>query len=469
MPVAEGDVVVGLRGSYRIETRHGEGSFGVTYHAKDTASGADVIVKELRVEKLDDWKALELFEREGEVLATLSHPNIPAFRDFFAHGAPEPLPVSAMSTYAGTVHLSLVLVQQFITGSTLQQRVDLGQRLSSSEGMAVLRSLLGALHYLHERTPPLVHRDIKPGNVILTPEGQPFLVDFGAIQNRLTGPGSSGSTIVGTVGYMPLEQIRGDARPASDLYALGITMVVALSATPLEGMPFDDAAGKIATKRALPHDVPHLLQDTLDSMIAPLLGQRVQSAAEVLSRLDAPLPQAAIEPDVPAARVPDARGWVYAVFAIAMAVLVGGVVFGLTSRSAGTSVATPQAASPPSPPPPGASPFAAGQTWSGTYICAQGSTSLVLHIVAASPGRVDAIFEFNYLPKHVHGSNKASGRFDPTTREFDLLPGTWIEQPVNYVTVTLRGRITEDGRTYAGTIEGPSCTTFSVNLDGAGL
>jgi serine/threonine protein kinase len=460
MPVAEGDVVVGLRGRYRIESRHGEGSFGVTYRARDAASGAEVIVKELRVEKLDDWKALELFEREGEVLATLSHPNIPAFRDFFAHGAPAPLPVSAMSTYDGPAHLSLVLVQQFITGSTLQQRVDLGQRLSASEGLGVLRALLGALHYLHERTPPLVHRDIKPGNVILTPEGRPFLVDFGAIQNRLTGPGATGSTIVGTVGYMPLEQIRGDARPASDLYALGVTMVVALSATPLEGVPFDDAAGKIATERALPRDVPQLLRHALDSMIAPLLGQRARSAAEVLSRLDSMPSQDAIEPGTPAT-FPSARRWVYAVLAIAMAVLLGGVVVGLTARAPATSVITPRAA-----PPPGGLPFAAGQTWSGTYICAQGSTSLVLHIVATSQRHVDAIFEFNYLPKHVHGSNKASGTFDPTTREFDLLPGTWIEQPVNYVTVILHGRVTEDGRTYSGTISGPSCTTFSVNRDG---
>jgi hypothetical protein len=256
---------------------------------------------------------------------------------------------------------------------------------------------------------------------------------------------------------MPLEQIRGDARPASDLYALGVTMVVALSATPLESMAFDDAAGKIATKRALPRDVPEVLHETLDSMIAPLLGQRVQSAAEVLSRLDAPARRAEIDTGMPPASGPPARGWVYAVFALAMAVLAGGVVLGLTARSP----STPQAA-----PPASASPFAAGQTWSGTYICAQGSTSLILHIVAVSPGRIDAIFDFNYLPKHVHGSNKASGRFDPTTREFDLLPGTWIDQPRNYVTVTMRGRVTEDGRTYAGRIEGPSCTTFSVNLDG---
>src|SRR5271155_869444 len=98
MAFVPGVVVAGLRGSYRIEAVHGQGSFGVTYRARDASSGARVIVKELRVEKLEDWKALELFEREGRVLSSLSHPNIPAFRDFFAHGGPAPLPVSAMAT-----------------------------------------------------------------------------------------------------------------------------------------------------------------------------------------------------------------------------------------------------------------------------------------------------------------------------------------------------------------------------------
>src|SRR5271155_4908136 len=100
MAIVPGVVVAGLRGSYRIEALHGQGSFGVTYRARDESSGAPVIVKELRVEKLDDWKALELFEREGRVLASLSHPNIPAFCDFFAHGGPIPLPVTAMTTHA---------------------------------------------------------------------------------------------------------------------------------------------------------------------------------------------------------------------------------------------------------------------------------------------------------------------------------------------------------------------------------
>jgi serine/threonine protein kinase len=296
MPIAPSDTVTGLRGTYRIEAKHGEGSFGITYRATDAATGDTLIVKELRIEKLHDWKALELFEREGEVLSTLSHPNIPAFRDFFAHGGPSALPVSVLRTDDAPRHLSLVLVQEFIEGVTLEQRIRLGQRMEPRDGERVLRELLGALHYLHERTPPLVHRDIKPGNVIVTPDGRPYLVDFGAIQNRLRTPEETGSTIVGTVGYMPLEQLRGDARPASDLYALGVTMVVALAGRPLADLPFDDSAGRIATKAALPHDTPEALRHAIDSMIAPLLGQRAKSAREVAAKLETPRPAAGRPP-----------------------------------------------------------------------------------------------------------------------------------------------------------------------------
>lgn len=116
MALEAGQTVAGLQGTYRIEAKHGQGSFGITYRARAESDGGRVIVKELRIEKLDDWKALEMFEREGRVLSSLSHPNIPAFRDFFAHGGPSPLPVGALSTYAGPEHLSLVLVQQFIEG-----------------------------------------------------------------------------------------------------------------------------------------------------------------------------------------------------------------------------------------------------------------------------------------------------------------------------------------------------------------
>jgi hypothetical protein len=181
-----------------------------------------------------------------------------------------------------------VLVQQFIEGTTVQQRLDRGQPLRPDDARRVLRELLGALRHLHEHDPPLVHRDIKPGNVILTPDDQPYLVDFGAVQNRLRGADAAGSTIVGTLGYMPLEQLRGQAVPASDLYALGMTIVVALAGQAPEQLPIDESSGKVAIDRVLPAATPKQLRDALDAMIEVLAGHRVHSATEALARLDAP-------------------------------------------------------------------------------------------------------------------------------------------------------------------------------------
>jgi serine/threonine protein kinase len=623
-----GELVTGLESVYRIETRHGQGSFGVTYRARDEAGGGPVIVKELRIEKLDDWKALELFEREGQVLASLSHPNIPGFRDFFAHGGPVPLAVGAMSTYRGPDHLSLVLVQEFIPGATLQQRVDQGQRLAPAEAVTILRALLGALCHLHERSPPLVHRDIKPGNIILTPEGRPYLVDFGAIQNQLRSLDSVGSTIVGTVGYMPLEQIRGDARPASDLYALGVTLVVSIAGRALQDLPFDDATGKIALRHALPNDTPKALLEALDSMVAPLLGQRAQSAREVMARFNemharaastpaeeqiapqpakertAPkhahartAPKQAYQPlysptdsgpdsdDLERSKRPQRTGpgmlarmvdnfggmigfgcFLLGIVGVPLLFLVlfvtrqslldgskdqfskryvcpldrvqstprpdinvvgfeypkqspprdiaadparvavwqanqpkprdtGDEIFevqgcgqhllwachrGKSSISCSYERDLAQSASKPDkipPPPPatnpkssvaGASsnavPFASGQTWSGTYVCAQGSTSLLLHIIGVDHAHVEARFEFDYQPKNIHGEFRSRGDYDPAKRGIDLVPSGWLDQPRGYVMVGMRGLVLADGRTFSGTIEGPSCTTFSVHL-----
>jgi serine/threonine protein kinase len=283
--LSPGDVVRGLRGVYRVEAVHGQGSFGVTYRAVHTGSNERVILKELRVEKLSDWKALELFQREGEVLRTLSHPHIPAFRDFFAHGADEPLPFSALGTYEGPHVLSLVLVQELIAGGTLEARLR-DRPLEPAEAERILLHLLDALRHLHEHAPPLIHRDVKPGNIILTPDGRPYLVDFGAIQTRIHSAGSVGSTIVGTLGYMPLEQIRGDARTGSDLYALGMTMVVALSGTAVEALPFDDSTGKVALERALPDGVSPRLREAIGSMVEPMVGRRAHSATEVVALLE---------------------------------------------------------------------------------------------------------------------------------------------------------------------------------------
>ncbi len=303
MALSVGGSIDGLRGTYFVDSRYREGAFGVTYRGRDLSGGA-VILKELRFERLHDWKALELFEREGEVLATLSHPSIPEFRDLFVLMDGTAMPVSAAMSYAGPDPMSFVLVQRFIEGASLQQRLERGELLGPGDAERALRELLGALSYLHERSPPLVHRDIKPGNVILTPDGRSYLVDFGAVQNRLREADSVGSTVVGTLGYMPLEQLRGQASPRSDLYALGMTMVVALTGRPPEQLQVDESSGKVVLDGVLPQGASRGLRDTLDGMLEVLASQRVHSAAEALARLDAVTSPPAMNPyavqDVPA-------------------------------------------------------------------------------------------------------------------------------------------------------------------------
>ncbi|MEZ0368659.1 MAG: serine/threonine protein kinase, partial [Candidatus Sericytochromatia bacterium] len=114
-------------------------------------------------------------------------------------------------------------------GQTLKEAVEAGKRFDENEMVTIAEDLLDVLDYLHHFSPPVIHRDIKPGNVILDPQGQAHLVDFGAVTDTLLHQEGGGSTIVGTFGYMPPEQLDGRAVPGSDLFGLGATLIFALS------------------------------------------------------------------------------------------------------------------------------------------------------------------------------------------------------------------------------------------------
>ncbi|MCS6898259.1 MAG: protein kinase [Myxococcales bacterium] len=286
MELREGQVIEGLRGRFQIRRRCGEGGFGLTFEGVDAQERA-VAIKQLRFEKLRDWKALELFEREGRVLEQLSHPNIPAYIDFFVHDGHRPLPPSQAAAAVSPV--SWFLVQQFVQGPSLQQVMDGHRRLDGSQLTTILDSLLSTLDYLHQLNPPVIHRDINPKNIVLSPDGRPFLVDFGAIQDRLRFENQQGSTSVGTLGYMPLEQLRGVARPSSDLYALGMTILALASGRCPAEMPVDESTGKVVIEQVAP-ELPPQLRAVLDRMIEPIVGQRIASAAEALRLLREPVP-----------------------------------------------------------------------------------------------------------------------------------------------------------------------------------
>ena len=104
-----------------------------------------------------------------------------------------------------------------------------GWRGTETEVRDIASQLLEILQYLHQQSPPLIHRDLKPHNIIRNDDGRVFLVDFGAVQDVYRNTLLKGSTVAGTFGYMAPEQFRGAAVPASDLYGLGATILYLLT------------------------------------------------------------------------------------------------------------------------------------------------------------------------------------------------------------------------------------------------
>lgn len=260
-------------GRFRVEETLGETVSSTTRRAVDRESGRPVVVKSLRVGPGVDPKAVELLRREARVLANLSHPRVPRFVGLFEEDGP-----------GGK---TLDLVTEWVPGRNLAQAIADGKRFTEREVLVMALSLVEVLEYLHGFSPPVIHRDLKPSNVIRRSDGKVFVVDFGGARDRMMqdrSPHGGGTTIVGSYGYMPYEQFEGRAVPASDFYALAMTLVFVLSHKEPSELDKDGMTPRIRGEV----NVSEPFLALLERMLAADWRKRPQSAAELreeLSRL----------------------------------------------------------------------------------------------------------------------------------------------------------------------------------------
>ena len=208
-----------LAGRYQVDRLLGEGAAGFVWLARDTRKrGLVWAVKELDFSGMppgEQREMLDHFEREATLLMLLEHDSLPQVVDRFSEEGHE------------------FLVMERVEGPTLEQILQRrGRPLDESDVLDWALQLCDVLDYLHSRIPPVIYRDLKPANVMLSVHGRIKLIDFGIA--RTQRPGRHGDTVAyGTPGYAPPEQYMGRAEPRSDLYALGATLYRLLTAQPV--------------------------------------------------------------------------------------------------------------------------------------------------------------------------------------------------------------------------------------------
>lgn len=271
-----------IRDRYSIVDVLGRGGVAITYRAIDletkspalkdirsrpVRTASHIAIKVISLKQLENWKQIELFQREAEVLAKLNHPAIPKYIDYF--------------DLETATDKAFYLVQELAPGTSLSQLVESGWRTDETEVKNIARQVLYILIYIHALNPPVVHRDLKPNNLIRSDDGKIYLVDFGAVQNTYYNTLKQGSTVVGTYGYMAPEQFRGKALPATDLYSLGATLIYLLTAKSPADLPHNNL--KLDFHNSVNIDAS--FANWLDKMLQPNLEQRFDRADLAFSEL----------------------------------------------------------------------------------------------------------------------------------------------------------------------------------------
>ena len=269
-----------IAGRYEVRERVGAGGMARVFKAWDANLDRWVAVKILHEHLVDDPSFKERFDREAKLVASLNHPGIVQIYDY-DHFERDGVPVYFM-------------VMPFIPGETLRKTIDtytkVGERMPRPRIFAIVRTLCEALAYAHERG--MVHRDVKPGNVILDESGSPILTDFGIARMVQSSRLTQDSLATGTPAYMSPEQVQGEGGDKrSDLYALGCMLFEMITGQP----PYTDEGGLTLALKHINAPIPSVSETlsvsepVLDSIILRSLAKdpddRFQSAGDFYAAL----------------------------------------------------------------------------------------------------------------------------------------------------------------------------------------
>jgi len=268
-----------LHKRYRVMKALGRGGFGVTFLAQDEALPGEpkCVIKQLR-SFANEPEVLQkigrkLFEREAKTLYKIgNHPQLPRLLNYFEDNQ------------------QLYLVQEYVSGSTLQQEIKRSGPLSETGVKQFLSDILQLLQYIHEQK--VIHRDIKPANLIRRDQDNKIiLIDFGAVKNRvnqtLTSQAEQTSlttNVIGTRGFAPPEQIARRPVYASDIYAVGATCIYLLTGKSPKDLDYNPLTGEMLWQHKV--QVSDHLTKILKKMLEVSVQHRYQSAQEVLKALE---------------------------------------------------------------------------------------------------------------------------------------------------------------------------------------
>jgi len=289
---------VTLGGRYRLDERIAGGGMGDVWRGTDEVLGRTVAVKILLPALLDEPGFAERFRGEARTMATINHPGVV---DVYDYGSDQQL---------------AFLVMEYVEGDALSRTLSRVGRLTPARTMALVAQAADALQAAHANG--IVHRDVKPGNLLVRPNGTLVLTDFGIARSALVGQLTVAGSVLGTASYISPEQASGAvATAASDVYALGVVAYQCLSGH----RPFDGATPlEIAMKhvrdspRPLPADIPPPVRAIVDRALAkdpsarwPTAAAMASVARQAASSLSATVPQP-VAPQPPHAPVSPVNG-----------------------------------------------------------------------------------------------------------------------------------------------------------------